>query len=151
MNVSLFPISGREIEAGFGRVISRFYLLESDDSAALCDLGDDSGVIEKLLQQVNAGDNVISAVSGGSLLGDDGAGTFCTFLSAEEVAGVSQFLSSLPVLDVMRQAPEVLSGIIRGRIPVGYLEDLEGTLIDLWEVYDLAAREALCVAQVYEG
>ncbi|WP_330288847.1 hypothetical protein [Streptomyces sp. NBC_00576] len=151
MNVSLFPISGREIEDGFGLVISRFHVLESNDSTVLCDLGDDSGVIEKLLQQINASDGVISAVSGGSLLGDDGAGTFCTFLSAEEVAEVSQFFSSVPVRDVMQQAPEVLSGIIRGRIPAGYLEDLEATLIDLWRIYDLAAREALCVAQVYEG
>jgi hypothetical protein len=90
-------------------------------------------------------------VSGENVLGDDGAGTVCTFVPVEEVARIARFLSSVSVHEVMQSAPEVLSGILRGGIPAGYLDDLRESLDDLWKLYGLAGREGLCVAQVYEG
>ncbi|MGW7262438.1 hypothetical protein [Streptomyces sp. NPDC054842] len=151
MNVSLFPLPAREVDSGFAHVMSRYYALESEEAAELCDLGEDSGVVEQLLVRAGAGDEVLAAVSGENVLGDDGAGTVCTFLPTEEVARIARFFSTVSVHEVMQSAPEVLSGILRGGIPAGYLDDLRETLDGLWKLYVLADREGLCVAQVYEG
>jgi hypothetical protein len=151
MNVSLFPLPPWEIDEGFEHVLSRHHALESADAAGLCDLGEDSGVVEQLLLRAGAADEVLAAVSGEKVLGDDGEGTVCTFLKVEEVARIARFFSSVSVDEVMVSAPEVLSGILRGGIPTGCLDDLRGTLDDLWKLYGLADRKGLCVAQVYEG
>ncbi|MFJ3227760.1 hypothetical protein ACIPJS_31025 [Streptomyces sp. NPDC086783] len=57
----------------------------------------------------------------------------------------------MSVLEVMQSAPEVLSGIIRGGIPAGYLDDLRESLDDLWKLYGLADREGLCVTPGVRG
>ncbi|MEV5435736.1 DUF1877 family protein [Streptomyces sp. NPDC052682] len=155
MNMSLFPLSQAEIDAGFDRVLSLFHAAEDADDHgfedAYCDLGEEGDILRQLLLRAGAGDLAEPAVSGGTLLGDDGAGTVCTVLLAGDVARVDGFLSGIRVDDVMRTAPEVLSGIIRGPVPDGYLEDLSEYLADLRDVYGRAARAGLCMAFVYEG
>jgi hypothetical protein len=151
VNLSLFPVSAMEISSGFERVINLFQILESSPSADFCDLGEDGDVVERLLLRVNAGDIAELAVSGGTVLGDDEVGTVCMFLSEVEVDMVARFLASTSVEEVMQAAPDVLSGIIRGEIPEGYMADLRQCIQELWTVYALAARKGLCVAQVYEG
>ncbi len=151
MNVSLFALPRHEVHGGFEQVLSRWRALEDDESDDLCDLGEDANVVERLLERAGAGEGALSAVSGETVLGDDGVGTVCTVLSPQEVVGVADFIASVDVDEVMRNAPDVLSGIIRGGIPVGYLEDLHETLDALWRLYGSAARDGLCVAQVFEG
>ncbi|MDX3614170.1 MULTISPECIES: hypothetical protein [Streptomyces] len=151
MNISLFPVSAMDVSSGFERVINHFHLMESDPAVDLCDLGEDGDIIEQLLLRAKAGEIAELAVSGGTVLGDDEVGTVCMFLSGVEVELVAQFFSSVSSEEVMRGAPDVLSSVIRGAIPEGYMDGLRKSLADLWHVYDIAARQGLCVAQVYEG
>ncbi|WP_367321206.1 DUF1877 family protein [Streptomyces sp. HUAS ZL42] len=134
-------------------MVERFRNLESDseDSDAYCDLGEEGDVIAELLLRADAGDIAELAVAGGTLLGDDRVGTVCAFLSADEVARVDGFFAGVGVEDIMRSAPEVLSGIIRGGIPDEYLEDLAEYVAELREIYGRAAREGLCMAHIHEG
>ncbi|NEC86477.1 hypothetical protein [Streptomyces sp. SID12501] len=151
MNVSLFPLPVQEVLSGFGWVVSRFQALRQDESAEVCDLGEDSGIVESFFARIEAGDVAKLAVSGGALLGDDGFGMVCSYLTVSQVREVSELLSYLDLRQVMGAAPEVLEGVIRGRIPEGYLDDLKSTLIDLWKIYETASRGDMCIVQIYEG
>src|SRR3954447_18855246 len=132
MNISLFPLPEGEIAAGFDAVVSRFCDLEeqSEDvpSVPLCDLGEEGDVLRQLLERANVGDMAELMISGGTLLGDDDVGTVCLSLTPNEVTQVDSTLSGIDVDDVMRAAPAVLSPMIRGGIPDGYVEGLRDSL-----------------------
>jgi hypothetical protein len=153
LNLSLFPLSAVEIDFGFEGVVARFRALESEDESAgqFCDLGEEGEAVENLLLGAGAGDLAGLAVSGGDVLGDDRAGTLCTHLSVEDVRRVSAFLAGVSVESVMARAPEFLSGVIRGMVPQGYLEDLAEYVIELRDIFRRADREGLCMVHIYEG
>ncbi|WP_146238408.1 hypothetical protein [Streptomyces sp. Act143] len=152
MNVSVFPVAATDIDSGFDHVISQFRSLESEgDAGEWCDLGEDAGVVEELLIQAGGGEIARLAVAGGSILGDDNFGTVCSVLLVDEVARVSGFFAEVDLDGVMGRAPEVLAGILRGGIPVGYLDDLAESVAELRQIFGLAQREGLCVAHIYEG
>ncbi|MFE2099904.1 MULTISPECIES: DUF1877 family protein [unclassified Streptomyces] len=155
MNISLFPLSEGEITDGFDAVISRFYDVEeqseNDPSVPLCDLGEEGDVLQRLLERANVGDLAELMISGGTLLGDDGVGTVCLSLTPDEVLQVDNALSGVDLDEVMRAAPTVLSPMIRGGIPDGYVEDLRDCLEELRGTYRLAAGQGLAMAQVFQG
>ncbi|MGW7254145.1 hypothetical protein [Streptomyces sp. NPDC054834] len=143
MNLFLFPLPQWEIDAGFAHVVARFHAIEAAPSAPVCEVGKEGDIIEALLAE--------REIFGGDFLGDDDAGTVCFCLTADEVVRVADFLSGVDVQEIMSRAPEVLAWIIRGGIPDGYLEDLAVCLTDLRDVHVLAARDGLCMVQVWEG
>ncbi|MEU0002924.1 hypothetical protein ABZ079_01100 [Streptomyces sp. NPDC006314] len=152
MNMSLFPLPQAEIQAGFDRVVARCRELAAHGPAeAYCDLGEEGGVLKELLLRAGVVEITELALFGGALLGDDGAGTICAFLSAGEVQRVDGVLSGIRVDEVMSVAPDVLAGIVVGGIPEGYAEDLGTTLTEVCALYGRAARAGLCMAHLHEG
>lgn len=153
MNVSAFPLSAAEIDFGFDHVIARFRALESDPNLAgeYCDLSEEGGVIGELLARAAGGELAESAVAGGRIIGDDNVGTVCALLLAGEVERVNEFFIEVDVDEVMVHAPDVLSGIIRGGIPDGYIEDLGERVTELRDIFRRAGREGLCMVYVHES
>ncbi|MFJ6387682.1 hypothetical protein ACIQJT_08785 [Streptomyces sp. NPDC091972] len=142
-----------ETGAGFDQVVARFRAPEAGDASpwGSCDLGEEAGVVEELLLRADAGELAGLAAYGGTVLGDDRAGTVCTLLSADEVVRVHEFLAAVGTAGVTDRMADVLDATVRGGVPYGYADDLTELVDELTALFASAARNGLCVVHLHEG